>query len=276
MRTIGGPAQAAQHGRSWEPRLGLQVCRIHPVGAELDGKLRTRLAHPAAAVPRLDSSECSLIIARRQHTSDSSRIGDSPELLRRNSSGESPVVPGAEVSVSCLTQSSRLLSKPSRSAFCVSEPSRAVERAGACWIAVPAGVDRAGPCIELSCVDAVHGRRRRLLRDCMTGRLEDVDPLRTFRWSRGERHFPGWYWAATTGRQVGFESWLQRDRLPLMDFDPSLVGISSQPFWLHWHDGERKRRHASDCFVRRVDGSAAVVNVCVDNRIEPKDARHSK
>lgn len=96
--------------------------------------------------------------------------------------------------------------------------------------------------------------------------------MRPFRWSRGERHFPGWYWAATTGRHVGFESWLERDRLVLMDFDPRVVGIASQPFWLHWHDGERERRHAPDYFVRRADGSAVVVDVRADERVEPRDA----
>ncbi|MEW2115551.1 TnsA-like heteromeric transposase endonuclease subunit [Streptomyces sp. NPDC005474] len=96
--------------------------------------------------------------------------------------------------------------------------------------------------------------------------------VRPFRWSRGERHFSGWYWAATTGRHVGFESWLERDRLLLMDFDPEVVGIASQPFWLHWHDGERERRHAPDYFVRRTDGSAVVVDVRADERIEPRDA----
>ncbi|MFE5108710.1 TnsA-like heteromeric transposase endonuclease subunit [Streptomyces sp. NPDC056663] len=95
----------------------------------------------------------------------------------------------------------------------------------------------------------------------MTSRFEDVDPVRTFRRSRGERHFPGWYWAATTGQHVGFESWLERDRLLLMDFDPSVVGIGSQPFWLHWHDGERERRHAPDYFVRREDGSAVTLTM---------------
>ncbi|MFG2232756.1 TnsA-like heteromeric transposase endonuclease subunit [Streptomyces sp. NPDC048723] len=139
-------------------------------------------------------------------------------------------------------------------------------------MAVPAGVDQAGPYVELSYVDAVHGRRRRPLRDCVTGQFEDIAPVRTFRWSRGERHFPGWYWAATTGRHVGFESWLERDRLLLMDFDPSVVGIGSQPFWLHWHDGERERRHAPDYFVRRADGSAVVVDVRAEDRIELKDA----
>ncbi|MGA5115363.1 TnsA-like heteromeric transposase endonuclease subunit [Streptomyces pseudogriseolus] len=57
-----------------------------------------------------------------------------------------------------------------------------------------------------------------------------------------------------------------------MDFDPGVVGIASQPFWLHWHDGERERRHAPDYFVRRGEGSAVVVNVRADERIEPRDA----
>ncbi|MEH0450136.1 hypothetical protein [Streptomyces sp. B21-101] len=54
---------------------------------------------------------------------------------------------------------------------------------------------------------------------------------------------------------------MERDRLLLLDFDPSVVGIGSQPFWLHWHDGERERRHAPDYFVRRADGSAVVVDI---------------
>ncbi|WP_406510593.1 TnsA-like heteromeric transposase endonuclease subunit [Streptomyces sp. NBC_00212] len=139
-------------------------------------------------------------------------------------------------------------------------------------MAVPAGVESAEACVELSYVGAVRERLRRPLLDCVTARFEDTSPVRRFRWSRGERHFPGWYWAATTGQHVGFESWLERDRLLLMDFDSTVAGIASQPFWLHWHDGKRERRHAPDYFVRRVDGSAVVVDVRADDRIEPKDA----
>ncbi|MGW1393080.1 TnsA-like heteromeric transposase endonuclease subunit [Streptomyces nigra] len=140
-------------------------------------------------------------------------------------------------------------------------------------MAVPAGVDLAEPYIELSYVDAVRERQRRPLLDCVTARFEDVAPVRPFRWSHGERHFAGWYWAATTGQHVGFESWLERDRLLLMDFDPKVTGIASQPFWLHWHDGERERRHAPDYFVRRTDGSAVVIDVRADERIEPSDVQ---
>ncbi|MEV5451758.1 TnsA-like heteromeric transposase endonuclease subunit [Streptomyces sp. NPDC052535] len=136
------------------------------------------------------------------------------------------------------------------------------------------GVESAAPYIEVSCrVDDKRGsKRRRPLLDCATARFEDAMPVRPFRWSWGGRHFPGWYWAATTGQHVGFESWLERDRLVLMDFDPAVVGIASQPFWLHWHDGERERRHAPDFFVRRVDGSAVVVDVRADDWIAPRDA----
>ena len=34
---------------------------------------------------------------------------------------------------------------------------------------------------------------------------------------------------------MGYESWLERDRLLLLDFDPEVVGIVSQPFW--WRAG---------------------------------------
>lgn len=138
-------------------------------------------------------------------------------------------------------------------------------------MAVLAGVDLAEPYIELSYVDALGERQRCPLLDCVSARFEDVAPVRPFRWSRGERHFAGWYWAATTGQHVGFESWLERDRLLLMDFDPRVTGIASQPFWLHWHDGVRERRHAPDYFVRRVDGSAVVIDVRADERIEQSD-----
>jgi hypothetical protein len=39
-----------------------------------------------------------------------------------------------------------------------------------------------------------------------------------------------------------------------LDFDPSVVGIASQPFWLHWTDEAGKpASHAPDFFARRRD-----------------------
>ncbi|MGW7258018.1 hypothetical protein [Streptomyces sp. NPDC054834] len=66
--------------------------------------------------------------------------------------------------------------------------------------------------------------------------------------------FAGWYYTVTARDHVGYESWLERDRLILLDRDPQVRAISSQPFWLHWHDGRRHRRHAPDHFVRLAAG----------------------
>ncbi len=78
-------------------------------------------------------------------------------------------------------------------------------------MAVPARTNEAVPYVKVSCVDATGTRRRRPLLDCATAKFEDVVPVRPFRWSQGSRHFPGWYWSATTGQHIGFESWLERD-----------------------------------------------------------------
>jgi hypothetical protein len=49
---------------------------------------------------------------------------------------------------------------------------------------------------------------------------------------KGQRHLSGLSWSATTGGPVGFESWLEGDHLMLLDFDPDIAGIASQPFRL--------------------------------------------
>jgi hypothetical protein len=108
---------------------------------------------------------------------------------------------------------------------------------------------------------------------CATERLEDALPVRSFQWAKGASHFPGLWWSSTTGGHVGFESWLERDHVMVMDFDPGITGIASQPFWLHWRDEDgRARRHAPDFFARRADGRGLVVDVRPDDRIPAKDA----
>lgn len=117
------------------------------------------------------------------------------------------------------------------------------------------------------------GRRRRVgLGAGWNVRFEAAPPVRGFRWNKGDRSFPGWYYSVTTGTHVGYESWLERDHLIQLDFAPEVVGIASQPFWLHWHDGERKRRHAPDYFVRLADGRARVVDVRAENQVDERTA----
>jgi hypothetical protein len=114
---------------------------------------------------------------------------------------------------------------------------------------------------------------REVLPACCGERFEDVLPVRPFHFEKGLRSFAGWWYFATTGTHVGFESWLERDHLMLMDFDPKVRAVSSQSFWLRWHDEQGKaRRHAPDFFARRHDGTGVVVDVRPDDRIPGRDA----
>jgi hypothetical protein len=84
------------------------------------------------------------------------------------------------------------------------------------------------------------------LERCAGTRFEDVPPVRVFSSARssGPVSFAGFRWSVKSGRHVGYESWLERDHAMLLDFDADVTGFCSQPFWLHWHDGRRARRHA--------------------------------
>ncbi|SCG61068.1 hypothetical protein GA0070560_115128 [Micromonospora halophytica] len=103
-------------------------------------------------------------------------------------------------------------------------------------------------------------------------RFELGKPVRAFSSRKRQRHFPGLWWSSTTGGHVGYESWLERDHLMLLDFDPAVVGIASQPFWLFWDEEGRRRSHAPDYFARLVDGCAVVVDCRPVERIKPRDA----
>jgi hypothetical protein len=114
--------------------------------------------------------------------------------------------------------------------------------------------------------------RQGVLAACWNTRFEDVLPVRRFPSYKGQRNFPGSYFAACMGRHVGFESWLERDQLMMLDFSPRVRSFSAQPFWLLWESGGKARRHAPDFFVRLADGGGAVVDVRADDRIAARDA----
>jgi hypothetical protein len=98
-------------------------------------------------------------------------------------------------------------------------------------------------------------------------------PVRGFPSYRGQRHFPGLYWSATTGGHVGFESWLERDHVMLLDFTPEVTGLLSQPFWLFWETDRGKQvSHAPDCFARFEDGRGLVVDCRPLDRIDARAA----
>ncbi|MEU5943474.1 TnsA-like heteromeric transposase endonuclease subunit [Micromonospora sp. NPDC047548] len=133
-----------------------------------------------------------------------------------------------------------------------------------------AGWDEIGVELEFAAADG--GVRRRPLAQCLNVRFEEVAPARSFPSYRGQRNFPGWWWSSTMGRHVGYESWLERDHVMLLDFDVQVTAFASQPFWLHWPAAGRARRHLPDYFARQVDGVGVVIDVRAEDRIEPADA----
>ncbi|MGW2370622.1 TnsA-like heteromeric transposase endonuclease subunit [Streptomyces sp. NPDC001667] len=127
--------------------------------------------------------------------------------------------------------------------------------------------------VELEYVSEAGARKRGPMKQLWPVRFESVRPERRFPAFRGQGDWCGWYWSATCGGHVGYESWLEQDRLVLLDFDPLVTGMASQPFRLSWMGPEGKRiRHTPDFFVRRADGTGLVVDVRPDERSEPRDA----
>jgi hypothetical protein len=74
-------------------------------------------------------------------------------------------------------------------------------------------------------------------------------PVREFRWYKGRRHYSGWYWSATVGRLVAYESRLELARIMLADFDPLVTAIAAQLFRLAGPDRHRTRRHVPDILL---------------------------
>ncbi|MFF7803077.1 TnsA-like heteromeric transposase endonuclease subunit [Streptomyces olivaceus] len=113
---------------------------------------------------------------------------------------------------------------------------------------------------------------RRPLPDAWAVPFEHALPVRAFASYRRQRNLPGLWWSATMGGHVGYESWLERDHVMLLDFDPAVVGVSSQPFWLFWSAANgRPVSHAPDYFARRRDGSAVVIDCRPAERRGPRD-----
>ncbi|MFE0644104.1 TnsA-like heteromeric transposase endonuclease subunit [Streptomyces sp. NPDC058877] len=121
-------------------------------------------------------------------------------------------------------------------------------------------------------IDRDGGEHRVDLCDAAAVPFEGCRPVRSFPSWKGQRNYPGLWWAATLGRHVGYESWLERDHAMLLDFDQQVTAFASQPMWLFWTSGGRRRSHAPDWFARKADGTGLVVDCRPLNRIKPRDA----
>ncbi|MFF4713049.1 TnsA-like heteromeric transposase endonuclease subunit [Streptomyces eurythermus] len=114
--------------------------------------------------------------------------------------------------------------------------------------------------------------RREPLPTCWTSRFERARSVRAVRSYTGQGSVTRDYWSVTTGGQLSCESQLERHHAMLLDFDPEVTGLAAQPFRLFWPGSRGRRGHVPDFFARFADGSAAVVDVRPDDRIEPADA----
>jgi hypothetical protein len=82
----------------------------------------------------------------------------------------------------------------------------------------------------------------RPLRQLTAGEVVAAAPWRPARSARGQAHYPGYFWSATSGGHVIYESRLELARLLLADFDPGVTAIAAQPFLLRAQAGGRLRR----------------------------------
>jgi hypothetical protein len=125
---------------------------------------------------------------------------------------------------------------------------------------------------DVSFVDIDGSQRCESLSSCWMVPFERALQVRPFSWNRGKRSFAGLWWFSTTSDHVGHESWLERDQVMALDFDPDVVGLSSQPFRLSWERDGEERSHTPDYFARLRDGTGIVIDVRDDGQIEPDDA----
>lgn len=98
-------------------------------------------------------------------------------------------------------------------------------------------------------------------------------PVREFRWFKGRRFYSGWYWSATTGGLVAYESRLELARILLADFDSEVTAIAAQPFLLRGFDGDRLRNHVPDLLLCSVSGLVTVVDVKPAHRLDDPEVR---
>ncbi|RKT88113.1 hypothetical protein ATL45_6542 [Saccharopolyspora antimicrobica] len=136
---------------------------------------------------------------------------------------------------------------------------------------VAGGRREAATGFEVAFLDPEEGEVRRRLEEVTQVAFEEASPVRAFPSYRGQRSSPGFYYAATMQAHVGFESWLERDEVMALDFDPDVIGFAAQPFWLFWPDTNRVRSHAPDFFVRHRDGTGVIVDCRPQERIKPRD-----
>ena len=86
-------------------------------------------------------------------------------------------------------------------------------------------------------------------------------PIRMPPTFRDQKNYPGLFWSSTNRRQLIYESLLELDRLWLADFDPTVTGISTQPFQLAEQSDNAQRTHVPDILLTHSDQRVTLVDV---------------
>lgn len=82
-------------------------------------------------------------------------------------------------------------------------------------------------------------------------------PFRGIKSHAGQPNLPGWYWSATTGGLIPYDSRLELANLILIDHDSEIRWIYAQPFQMM----QRSRKHVPDFLLVGRDDSMIVVDV---------------
>lgn len=78
---------------------------------------------------------------------------------------------------------------------------------------------------------------------------------------RGQRNYPGLFWASRNRRTLVYESLLELERLWLADFDPSVAQIATHPFQLAGRDINGPHRHVPDILLIHRNRQVTLVDV---------------
>lgn len=87
------------------------------------------------------------------------------------------------------------------------------------------------------------------------------EPVREPAFYHGQWSKPGWYWMASTGQLVSYESKFERDFLMGADFTGDVTAVLPQPLRLHFERQERPKRHVPDYLLAFTDDSRMLVDV---------------
>lgn len=87
----------------------------------------------------------------------------------------------------------------------------------------------------------------------------------------GATNTPGRFWAQSGNAYLPYESYHESRWLQLLDYDPAVVYIMTQPLTLTAFDEDGDFSHTPDVFVRRADGGASLIDITIPRRRKHPD-----